>query len=674
VVAGAMSERALDHAQRTELKTPAGAKGRGGAEDQLRFLGWQKQPLAPTSPAQVLALQHLAGNKATVSFITGGREPLDRLAGALQRVAAEEEQAPSNDVASPVHNVVGRGGGSPIGGGLRSRMEAYLGQDLRSVRVHCDAVSAESVGAKAYTVGENIVVHPSQVNLATPSGEQVLAHEALHVLQQRSGPVDGTPAPGGIRISDPFDRFERAAESSARALRGSLAHPTPARSEAATYPAASHVGTPGQPALQRLILDGGKSVTELQAAVTARVNAGPTTQVPSSRRARATTWVGKTLGKLPGGLGKTLGFSTKRSQAKRARGEEQQSLSQLSQVLETTMETYKAVDIQAKMAKAIGNDPTQRSRDGEEFKLHLNMMRIVFEGLREHVGAMPELDNVLSGIDNDLKAVATVAADTTLPATTSWLQAVKMVRAQSLIKAVTEKFASNPKEDPTTFHRGKTEAAQESSELLKPLLHGTIEAIVGHIMGLSYSSRSIEAEFPDSGDWDPKVMSLEPPEEFVDFLQRAAQQIALVAFPRDAGYIGPEIVGFLGPAIAHAVDVVGVDLAKNLIADKIFLRGISPGVTVSSQNKVARLAVMTRGSTVDEVIRAWMPGIVQVVCNRAPGSKAYASYGRAYDVMRPAFEAFLETALHKLLRKFPAQAKAAQVAKPLPPTPARANI
>jgi hypothetical protein len=34
-------------------------------------------------------------------------------------------------------------------------------------------------------------------------------------VQQRSGPVDGTSAPGGIKLSDPSDRFEREAASNA---------------------------------------------------------------------------------------------------------------------------------------------------------------------------------------------------------------------------------------------------------------------------------------------------------------------------------------------------------------------------------------------------------------------------------------------------------------------------
>ena len=43
----------------------------------------------------------------------------------------------------------------------------------------------------------------------------MLAHELTHVVQQRNGPVDGTDAGGGVKISDPSDRFERDAVANA---------------------------------------------------------------------------------------------------------------------------------------------------------------------------------------------------------------------------------------------------------------------------------------------------------------------------------------------------------------------------------------------------------------------------------------------------------------------------
>ena len=42
-----------------------------------------------------------------------------------------------------------------------------------------------------------------------------LAHELTHVIQQSQGAVDGTEALGGLRISSPGDRYERAAAANA---------------------------------------------------------------------------------------------------------------------------------------------------------------------------------------------------------------------------------------------------------------------------------------------------------------------------------------------------------------------------------------------------------------------------------------------------------------------------
>jgi hypothetical protein len=157
-------------------------------------------PFTPARPsgldaATLMHLQRTAGN-----------------AGVLQLLAGDEEQA------SPVHEVVGSGGGSPLDDGTRSSMESAFGQSFEDVRVHSDeqaSKSAESVGANAYTVGSDVVFKSGQYDPASSSGQKTLAHELAHVVQQSSGPVDGTDAPGGIRVSDPSDRFERAADQTA---------------------------------------------------------------------------------------------------------------------------------------------------------------------------------------------------------------------------------------------------------------------------------------------------------------------------------------------------------------------------------------------------------------------------------------------------------------------------
>src|SRR5262249_27725203 len=122
---------------------------------------------------------------------------------------------------SPVRDVVGSGGGAPLEQDTRSLMEGRLGEDFGDVRVHTGSQadeSARSINAQAYTVGTDIVFREGKYAPDTQSGMQTLAHELTHVVQQKAGPVAGSSAPGGIRLSDPSDAFEVAAEKSAAAV------------------------------------------------------------------------------------------------------------------------------------------------------------------------------------------------------------------------------------------------------------------------------------------------------------------------------------------------------------------------------------------------------------------------------------------------------------------------
>ncbi len=147
----------------------------------------------------------------------------------LQRAVGNGSTAAMmDDEQSPVHSVVGSGGGSPLQSDVRADMEGRFGHDFGDVRVHTDGAaheSAKSVNAQAYTVGSNIVFQRDKYDPASPSGKHMLAHELTHVVQQRSGPVDGTDAGGGVKVSDPSDRFERDAVANADRL---MASPAPA--------------------------------------------------------------------------------------------------------------------------------------------------------------------------------------------------------------------------------------------------------------------------------------------------------------------------------------------------------------------------------------------------------------------------------------------------------------
>ncbi|MBB5911047.1 eCIS core domain-containing protein [Actinoalloteichus hymeniacidonis] len=95
---------------------------------------------------------------------------------------------------------------------VRLEMQNRLGADFADVRLHTGSAaqrSAAEIGARAYTSGNHVVIG------AGGADKHTLAHELTHVIQQRSGPVAGADHGDGFSISDPDDRFERAAEANA---------------------------------------------------------------------------------------------------------------------------------------------------------------------------------------------------------------------------------------------------------------------------------------------------------------------------------------------------------------------------------------------------------------------------------------------------------------------------
>jgi hypothetical protein len=174
-------------------------------------------------PGQDAAWQ--AATRAVAAGSLHGHEPKAAIVQ-LQRLAGNSGVATlmnddSEDERSPVLDVVGDEGGAPLPTAVRSDMEAHLGADFGDVRIHDGEAAAESaraVDAKAYTVGSDVVFGRGAYDPTSEAGRHTLAHELTHVVQQRAGPVDATPAGGGIAVSHPEDRFEREAEATASSL------------------------------------------------------------------------------------------------------------------------------------------------------------------------------------------------------------------------------------------------------------------------------------------------------------------------------------------------------------------------------------------------------------------------------------------------------------------------
>jgi len=112
-----------------------------------------------------------------------------------------------------------RGPGRPLERATQEAMERRFGHDFGSVRVHTDeraAVAADSVHARAFTVGADVVFGAGEYRPGTFAGRRLLAHELTHVVQQRGA----SPSAGAISIGEPGDAFEREADRAADAVLG----------------------------------------------------------------------------------------------------------------------------------------------------------------------------------------------------------------------------------------------------------------------------------------------------------------------------------------------------------------------------------------------------------------------------------------------------------------------
>jgi outer membrane protein OmpA-like peptidoglycan-associated protein len=81
--------------------------------------------------------------------------------------------------------------GEPLDSRVRTFMESRLGHDFSRVRVHTGRQAAEvaaNMGARAFTVDRHIAFAAGEYAPDTEPGMHLLAHELIHVVQQRRAP------------------------------------------------------------------------------------------------------------------------------------------------------------------------------------------------------------------------------------------------------------------------------------------------------------------------------------------------------------------------------------------------------------------------------------------------------------------------------------------------------
>jgi len=122
--------------------------------------------------------------------------------------------------------------GRSLDGSVQREMEAKMGGEFGDVRVHTGpnaSTAAESVNARALTVGNHLAFNDGEYQPGTDEGKKLIAHELVHVRQQTSGRVsllpdsevdrleEGLTTGGGhvqpdLEVSSPDDPAEREAE------------------------------------------------------------------------------------------------------------------------------------------------------------------------------------------------------------------------------------------------------------------------------------------------------------------------------------------------------------------------------------------------------------------------------------------------------------------------------
>jgi hypothetical protein len=109
-----------------------------------------------------------------------------------------------------------RGGGQELDEGSRETVGGALDDSLDDVRVHTDDRAnalADSVSARAFTTGSDVYFAKDQYKPGSSDGQELIAHELTHVVQQR-----GAPMSGPLQVSQPGDALEQEAEAAADEL------------------------------------------------------------------------------------------------------------------------------------------------------------------------------------------------------------------------------------------------------------------------------------------------------------------------------------------------------------------------------------------------------------------------------------------------------------------------
>ncbi|MCD6476257.1 MAG: DUF4157 domain-containing protein, partial [Anaerolineaceae bacterium] len=153
--------------------------------------------------SMLLNLQHKAGNQA------------------VQRLIAQHKSEEGFDLDDKTTAKIqqARSGGQALERSFQRQMETKFGKSLDDVKLHTDQSAntlSQQLGASAFTIGSDVFFREGKYEPGSTKGQELLAHELTHVIQQRERKVNsGKP---GLNVRPAGDEFEQEADSTAQSL------------------------------------------------------------------------------------------------------------------------------------------------------------------------------------------------------------------------------------------------------------------------------------------------------------------------------------------------------------------------------------------------------------------------------------------------------------------------
>jgi hypothetical protein len=133
---------------------------------------------------QVMHMSDSIENSRIHSATHIGYTPLNASITPLQPKVSSSPFLVNQQLASEIQSAKGRG--QPIASATRNFFEHRFGRGFSNVRVHPNFQSTQMLGAQAFTTGQDIFFGQGQYQPQAITGQQLLAHELTHVVQQEN--------------------------------------------------------------------------------------------------------------------------------------------------------------------------------------------------------------------------------------------------------------------------------------------------------------------------------------------------------------------------------------------------------------------------------------------------------------------------------------------------------